>query len=290
MLGIVVISMLLGYLLASQPIGITALLIGFLTVFSPPIMLLLERGNFDWVMITMIFAASFFKARGKEFTAFIILTFSALMKFYSFPLLIWFVIFTKSRKKRVAYLTLAICVLVQIYFDLNKLNSINVGKWDASFGNIIWSNYLRGMDVDISSIPGLMIGFVFTLSLMYLFYLNRTRVKLKIAFEKVGSTFGYFSTYSLVTFVSCYFAGINFDYRLFFLLPLPYFLNQYPNSIWKTFSFILFGLIFWLSFNVGQMQIVGDVLINLVVAALVLEFVYQENLFERFRRVLGLAN
>jgi hypothetical protein len=66
-----------------------------------------------------------------------------------------------------------------------------------------------------------------------------------------------------VTFVSCYLAGMNFDYRLSFL-AIP-FLSQMKSLDTSLFhpNVIFLLTVLWLSFPSGGLQPVGDLILEI---------------------------
>jgi hypothetical protein len=75
----------------------------------------------------------------------------------------------------------------------------------------------------------------------------------------------------LTVFLSCYTAGLNYDYRIIFLIfgALIY-LQSVPSSISRYFK-ILILLTVWFSFNAGVLQPLGDVFMLILVSAIAVQ-------------------
>jgi hypothetical protein len=67
----------------------------------------------------------------------------------------------------------------------------------------------------------------------------------------------------LIVFLICYFSSTSFDYRLVYLMvPIFIYISKIDGNyrIMYTFYFITF-LSFWLSYNSGDFQLLGDIAI-----------------------------
>ena len=61
---------------------------------SPPVILLLERGNFDCIMVLTVCLAGYYLGTGKQGIGVFLLVISALFKFYTLPLLLIPILFS----------------------------------------------------------------------------------------------------------------------------------------------------------------------------------------------------
>jgi hypothetical protein len=84
-----------------------------------------------------------------------------------------------------------------------------------------------------------------------------------------------------ITFLVCFFSGVNYDYRLpFILIPSLLFLgtsNLQRKQIWSIIA--LLAIVSWSSYNAGFLQPVGDgVLIVLVVTLIQVFFLLMKRI------------
>ena len=243
---------------------------GLLLVVSPPVLLLVERGNFDWIVLVCIYLGSICFSKDFRITGFLFLAFSALVKFYTFPLLILSLLFMKNRKQRYATSLITCAVLARIILDLMELRSIYIGAWFAAFGNTVWAKYRVRLDINLGVIASTLFGLVVTSILMILARKTFRYDLIAIKHLKTLSQIEYLALFSSITFLACYFAGMNYDYRLIFLIPALWFFVENTTLIRNKIVLGLFVLAFAFSYNVGYVQPFGDIAINTLVAILLL--------------------
>ena len=233
---------------------------------SPPVLSLAERGNFDWLVFICIYLSALCFSRNLRVLGYLILFFSSLLKFYTFPLLMIALLFMKNRKELYLAFLLSCVALSQILVDLLELRSIYIGAWFAAFGNSIWSKYLVKLDLNLGIVEATLLGLSLTALLMIFLF---KFVKLEIPVLSKPEHFNqmdYFAIFSSLTFLGCYFAGLNYDYRLIFLVPSLWFIVGMPPSFRNKAVFALFLLSFLFSYNVKYFQPIGDLAINILVA------------------------
>jgi hypothetical protein len=268
-LAVVVISYILADVTSSMAKHshssyITALLISI----SPPVLLLIERGNFDWLVFALVYFGASFYARGYRKLGFFVLVFSSLVKFYTFPLTLLCVFLMKNRKEQLFSLLIIGITFTIIVRDITQLRTIYIDGWFAAFGNVTWAKYLILVGIDLHPFAAALLGLLVTGILVLVIrktYLNPIILKLRI--DNL-STLDYFAMFSIFTFLSCFLAGQNFDYRLVFLIPGLWFLSK--TAIRAGLSLILFLVAFFFSYNVLSLQPIGDLAINLIVAVVLL--------------------
>ncbi len=247
-------------------------LIGLLSIASPPVLLLIERGNFDWIVFVCIYISSICFSKNLWMAGFLILAFSALVKFYTFPLLILSFLFMPNRRQRFAAFVITCGAFIQIILDLTELRSIYIGAWFAAFGNSIWAKYLARLDFNLGVIASTILGLAITLALVLLLSKTLRLTQIQIEDTKSLSPTEYLAFFSSITFLACYFAGLNYDYRLIFLIPSLWFFVEKSASFPNLGILGLFIIAFTFSYNVGYAQPVGDASINILVAILLLVF------------------
>ncbi len=233
---------------------------------SPPVLLLAERGNFDWLIFVCIYSSALCFSKNFKVTGYFILFFSSLLKFYTFPLLIIALIFMKTRKELYLGLLLSCVAISQIILDLLELRSIYIGAWFAAFGNSIWAKYLVKFDLNLGDVEATLLGLIVTVAiLIFLFKFLKVQIP-EISKLEHFTQIDYFALFSSITFLGCYFAGLNYDYRLIFLIPSLWFVAEMSSNFRCKSILGLFLLSFLFSYNVKYFQPIGDLAINVLVA------------------------
>jgi hypothetical protein len=146
----------------------------------------------------------------------------------------------------------------------------------ASFGNQIPGLYLNYAGVENTRLYSEILGFtllVLVCSLILFFSKGPITaiVNLMNMKEKTDKNMQ-IQLLFISTFFICFFAGVNYDYRIPFLtVPLLLSLNQLRAFDGKIWYLLIPSLtIAWTSYNVGALQVVGDALIILLTAAMLI--------------------
>ena len=255
----------------------------FLLIFSPPIVLLVQRANLDLLIALMVFAGLLLHKKNMYVSTSVLLFASSAFKFYTLPVALsylWII-----RKRNIGYYLLVMSALGTIASVILDYKSLPFIPWDARnmFGNVIWGEYLEylinGANSHSNFILSQLIGLLSIILMLWFFSLIKRKQ------PSLYSLFIYFrykndsgvTNYFLPIFLTCYFAGLNVDYRLIFLLigltAAGFGLSN--NPIQNLFLFISYACIFFLSFNVNQIQVIGDFFLFIVVSRII--FCYAEN-------------
>lgn len=245
-------------------------------LLAPGNWLLLERGNLDLLMLSLILiAGAVFRTRN-ELLGFIALTFSVFTKFYTAPLMLIFLLFGTSKFKKTIYLPITV-----VTYALSIYQIMHVAKfpstWYVSFGSGSighWFNLLMEYgfisDFRVSGDLGNLIGaLILVSSTMFIVkWLGKQNQAEKYAQKYLNGTTIFFQ----ISFVACYLAGMNYDYRMFLLigacigilisrrdLPGLKFLTIVSiASMWQSSYF--FGQV---GMSVIYQQLIGDIAIGL---------------------------
>ena len=234
---------------------------------SPPIMLLVERGNIDILVVLLIVAFAFLLTKEHPFGAFGFLILASLIKFYPVVLFAWVISINLKRIYRIASFGIILITTYFIILDLGKIKFEFPRYWGASFGNPVFALYLQKINITIPEIYETLIGFsIFTLSFILIWTLmKKGKLRLPDAnIIEVPRNFidALFSTFSII-FLACYFAGTNFDYRLVYLIiPALIYIKKsnHDSQMSKLFATSLFISV-WCSYNSHILQIAGDLAI-----------------------------
>lgn len=242
-------------------------ILGALVILSPPMMLLVERGNFDIIMVVLVIVSALSFSRSHEKLAIILIFLSALIKFYTLPILFSYLLLSKKASTR--FLSFFVCIF-GAYLIVKDINFINRnGQFPsgvgAMFGLNIWPNYV-GSEIPyrLSSSIGMVISLtIFLACILLSFFLVKLRnFRLDLHFESF-SAFDFIFISSSIVFVSVFVSGMNFDYRLiWFILSCTL---SFRYLIVASHGFILtFVLLIalWLSYPSGGLAPLGDLAVE----------------------------
>ena len=193
-----------------------------LASFSPGVFLLYERSNFDLLMLIGIVAATYLWKKGGFYAGLIVIGITAIMKYYTVPLLLLApLLFARSQKQIVLGLGLSALISVYAFWDYSRLPGLP-GSGYHQFGSAVLPHYFSHIGLDVPRV--FLIGFGFLLPVLVGLWIFRSTTKKGnslifgkgIQFTNINDSIP-FITVSIV-FVACFFAGLNYDYRLVFLV------------------------------------------------------------------------
>lgn len=267
-----VFLMILSVILAlSFPIRkkIDLILFTFLLI-SPPVMLLAERGNFDILILGMVLLAGFFAAANRLVLSAILISITALCKFYTAPILIVLLLISRTLRGRITIFAVIILTYASVLADLKQMQ-MNLPK-AFGFGLSIWGEYLNEYErTKGSDLSNLVLGIlVFMIVFVFVYKLKLHLVAVPIVTESKDTNVSLASFFGFVAFCSSYFLGLNFDYRLIFLIVsmLLYLRSShgYESHGKKTLAVVF--AISWLSFPSGGLAPFGDLILEVCIASI----------------------
>ena len=201
-------------------------IISFFLVASPGPWLLFERGNFDLLIIILVAIGTIFISSRLSFVMIFLIALSALMKFYTLPLLIVYILIEKRFYLRITATITIVLITPVILYDILRAPSFPNPTFVA-FGLPspgLWINFFAWrFDVPIELggpllyLTGSLVFFAF------IYFMHFSRFSQKFSFESLPSPAGsIISRNAFMIFsglyLSCFLAGMNYDYRLFFLI------------------------------------------------------------------------
>jgi hypothetical protein len=197
--------------------------VAFLVLINPGTLFLFERGNFDGLIFLLIYLSAYFAYKKKFKVSALLILFSALAKFYTLPLLLLFLFIKNNKLEKIFSLSLLVITTPVLLWEMSKV-SYFPSTWNLSWGSpafSLWINlFLKKTNLtqyEISKLPGQLMGIIIFISLIRLLW-NKYSSELQFKFKKDQSENLHFLTSIYVffssTFLVCYLAGINFDYRL----------------------------------------------------------------------------
>ena len=234
---------------------------------SPGAMLLLERGNFDILLILLLFVAAVCLQRKWNGIALTIIALSALFKFYTLPLLFALSVYFKSLPKIICSLSASFFVTFLVLIDLIRIKGEFPENVMASFGNQIFGGYLNYLGLDLSRFLRELIGFLAIFLCSSIIWKMRKNELVMIVERFQPKNLSKLTDYIIILFsfsyLICYFAGLNYDYRIPYLtiatlLLLPILISCKINC-WPVLISLM--IISWTSFNVGALQVFGELIV-----------------------------
>lgn len=298
---IILLSITFGFFLVRKENSILIRFALIATLYSPGIWLLLERGNIDSVIFLLVFGSCLAYIKNRRLIFILGISVSAIFKFYTLPLLFLSAFIVKNIKyKIVSIISFIVCTTI-IILDIARIDSDFPKTWYASFGNPVLGKWLN-LFIERFNFSFNSIGMIATNFLGFLLFLLVTRLlwkfkKITIKFQSKNNSSRYFSLEEIfmvcfgTVFLSCYFAGMNYDYRLVFLSGFlaAYLVYDYPFVL-VNLPLIIFIVIAqwfsWFSFGyrikIGQqppdwfyiMQFVGDMSLLLLSSIIAIQIIH----------------
>jgi hypothetical protein len=237
-------------------------------IISPPMLLLAERGNFDILMLTIIFFSSYFFYKKRYFLSVLLVFTSALIKFYTFPLLLIYLFIPKAIKLRVFTFLLIILSFLSIYRDISTTEYTYQGGPKVVFGSeLVFSHLGQFSSLYFLFEQRKILGIVLSLMQIGIVYSLSQRKKITlIVAENIKSLNVILYTFLSTTSFFCYFLGISTDYRMVFTLLSSALLVPMlaKGNAMQQVVVSLTLISAWLSFPSGGLEILGDITLGVL--------------------------
>jgi hypothetical protein len=185
--------------------------------------LLFERGNFDSLIFLFLCGSAFFLGTKFSLIGMILIAATALMKFYTLPLLLLFVLLEKRRTTKTLGFILTLIVISRIIPDIASASS-HPNPLFAAFGisaPALWFNFLSwkfDLGFMLSSEYQYLIGYVILAGIISLLKFTKAGHQFNITYDNSeGKWRDKVFLISVSVFLSCFLAGMNYDYRLIYL-------------------------------------------------------------------------
>ena len=267
-----------------------------LVIFSPISMLLAERANFDILIIWLILISLKKLHRDQELVGLLLLCLASLMKFYTIPLVLLYLLHAKKIRTRVLAIPMLILLVLSTFNDLQLISKQSVGigadvesGYYQAFGFraiVLDANFTKsvnwdGVGVWSFSLIVLILTMVLTLKSFNFHSMEEVNVE-DISFVKSNLLHFYFFA---VPFYIFFFFGST-EYRLIFLLLSFCALSKtdfYDSNITNTI-YVLMLVAFWLTKPSGRLDIFGDMAIEVLV---IMNLIYFLKNFSFLRNTLS---
>lgn len=246
-------------------------------VFSPPILLLAERGNFDVLMLLLVICSSVLFSRNYQIWALVPLAISVLLKFYTLPLFLLYIVLNDTKRRKLITLLVFALVSFRVALDLKLIQSRFPSGYSWKFGASIWPRYISQLNVPsygelVNHLAGfaiLITIFLITVSVMKKTDTLNSAVVLGERNER-NLFYALFGAH-----LSCYMLGMNFDYRLvFLLLASVIYLNTFHTLKFSNSNLLLVLTLVsaWLSYPSSGLEPIGDLAIEVLTVILGIRF------------------
>lgn len=242
-----------------------AILVIFL-LFTPPVSLLFQRGNLDGLILEMVIFSAIFLCLQKYRASIILLLLTSLFKFYTYPLLIFILIWAALTKKITKIASISV-MLLATYITFNDLLLIPRFPWDARnmFGAPIFLEYIDfaffGPHTHANKFLAILLGLLaFIVILLSLRKLGISLAHPEFSIDSTNQRYFFVYLFLLGSFIPMYFVGLSIDYRLTFIIipQVMYCLLCVDRYRYCVSNLILLALTSFLSFNTYLLQPVGD--------------------------------
>ena len=249
----------------------------FIIVFSPPILLLAERANFDILVFSLVIVAGMFFNKNFHTLALLPLALATLLKFYTLPMFLLFFVLNDSKRRRFATFLVAVSVSVRIFLDLKLIETPFPSGFSSKFGASIWPRYLTQLNIsDLGALVDNLSGAAALLFVLATTFLVLKKLKVSISSEAVGNKKSRVIFYLLFgTHLSCYFLGMSFDYRLVFLaVSSLIFLHSFvlKQELLSKIVLVVVILALWLTYPSSGLEPIGDLATEVLTVILGVRF------------------
>jgi hypothetical protein len=242
----------------------------YLGIFSPPLLLLAERGNFDILIFGLLFAAVLSFRFNNRWLMYALIAISALFKFYTLPILAFISIFYFDRIKRLVAILVTGLVTISILRDYSQIPIHFPFGAKRQFGMQSFLMFINEfgnykLSSSIQAVGSISI-FIFALAVTYWFLKTSQVPRLSVRYSQGYTSFAY-SVFT-ITFLSCFFITTNADYRLYLLLASNICLQRLYEELGANANWLLIFsiLALWLSYPSGGLEPIGDIIITVFAA------------------------
>ena len=247
-------------------------------LISPPTLLLAERANFDILILVLVALSGLLFTKNYQSWALLPLAIATLLKFYTLPLFLLFFLLNDNNRRRLMTLIMGAVVALRVYLDLKLIQSSFPSGSGAKFGVSIWTRYIHAVTVSelgevISNLSGVLIFIViFALTSIVLKRMHISILSGSIGDDKKKVYFYLF----FGTHLSCYFLGMNYDYRLvFFAMASTIYLYSFVSKreILHKVVLVMTILSLWLTYPSSGLEPIGDLATEIVTVILCIKLI-----------------
>jgi hypothetical protein len=268
---------------AMNGLGLTANILIVAIVVSPPLILLVQRGNLDLLMFLFLMLSAKLINTQKEvyiFAAFLILTISTLIKFWTLPTLFVAILYLKNKWLQLISFASSLIIAAKVFSEYKE---VDFGEGSQSNINVFGLHFLSlkinsTASYSLNVRESILLDWCFFIGTVVMIYFVMTKVnrKKQVNTFKIMTTsdpqFAIFGS----SFVFVYLVSTNVDYRLVLLIFIA--LNTITflrSNEWKNMILLFVSAALWLTYPSGQLQIVGDFITSIICVAILILFIYE---------------
>jgi hypothetical protein len=243
--------------------GTKRLVLCIIIFISPPFHYLIERGNFDTVIILLILIATVFTINGKFLFGSIVLGIAGIFKFYTLPVLCIYLLIVKFSKGKHLKIQLVVALIsatlvLRDFVEIRGILGSGTGGYGGTFGLKSFALYANHFSEYFNT------SYVFLFTIMsFILVVLLMFFKFNLSepiFDKLDSFSGVVKLLFGLQIIVCYLFTINNDYRLsilgIFLSALI--MDSFKNSGIEKYILIFGILSMWLSYPSWIFQVLGD--------------------------------
>jgi hypothetical protein len=243
--------------------GTKRLVLCIIIFISPPFHYLIERGNFDTVIILLILIATVFTINGKFLFGSIVLGIAGIFKFYTLPVLFIYLLIVKFSKGKHLKIQLVVALIsatlvLRDFVEIRGILGSGTGGYGGTFGLKSFALYANHFSEYFNT------SYVFLFTIMsFILVMLLMFFKFNLSepiFDKLDSFSGVVQLLFGLQIIVCYLFTINNDYRLsilgIFLSALI--MDSFKNSGIEKYILIFGILSMWLSYPSWIFQVLGD--------------------------------
>jgi hypothetical protein len=276
-----IISTVFGYTMSAVRLKVPRML-AIVVFLSPSMLLLVERGNFDSLIVGILFLSAIMFADRKFILPTALIAITALYKFYTLPLLLAVTFFSKTNLKRGIALMALIATSIGVLTEIRMIHSKFPSESSWKFGMSIWLRYLpeNRTPTHLELFANLVGLLLFAITICGVIVVSqKMNWKPSNVSEDFDSSKNVFNL-MFIAHLACFVAGMNFDYRLIFLaVATLFYINatRMPTPMQAT---IITSLIIslWLTYPSAGLQPIGDLSTEILTSFLLVGFFRINNL------------
>jgi hypothetical protein len=289
-IGYIFCSTIVYILTYSVNLNRTSKLTLVLVVLSPPFALLLDRANFDTLIAFLVLLSAIAFSKKLELTAIGCLVVATLFKFYTLPILFIALALCKSVPKKILIAVTTLVIGFYVALNIQKIQSPFPNGYYAKFGFSIWGSYAEKYSSHWSS-SGLQLLinlFVSALLAIFLFKVRKYRQASTWDLE-LNSQYQIVAIWFLAAHVSCFVAGLSYDYRLVFIAisTLAYLSDSkiQTNGHERIVLSSLLCISLWFTFLVPEVAPIGDIALEVLTGWMLIQT--SSSIFRNSRKIIA---
>lgn len=269
----------------------------FIYIASPALWLLFERGNIDSLIFILLFLAALTLSTRFEIIGVFLIALSALVKFYTLPILLIVPFIIKNKIVKITSVLFFLALVPMVFINMRAIEAFPFPMFTA-FGSPapgLWLNFFSwrfNLGLKLSDLESHFIG-IFLYSITTLLLLTNKSLQNKIglkALNVVNNRTNILCTVFTSTYLITYLAGMNFDYRLVYLIASLILYSKINSELFrnKIFQILAISSLWMTYFFFGFtgavpviFMIIGNISQGLIASILTCEIIFRSQLYRK---------